>query len=556
MPEMLPPVVATLIADIREYSTKMDEAQGKMDKFGKSTDTAGEKFSKFASRASTAIIATGAAVAAYGIDRALKYEESLNAIQNQANVTAGELEYLKGKILDVSNQTAISSDQISQAYLQAEKAGLHYKKATDLVTAAAKASAITGGNVIDTTKTLIGIQALGIAKGKDSAQIADMIVKANKAHVGSLDTLIGMLTGKVGAALSAYHVNLGDALAITDTLSKAGYNNTRAIATMFQAMGKLEDPTKSNVKALAQMGINADTLAAKLRQPNGLLSSLAYLQSVAKETGTPIQTLLQKVYGSSGGVVANILLNNLGQIKATSQALSGATGAGLDTAFGVTQGQLGFKMKQLKTQFQNTMTGVGMSLLPAATDLANWSENTAKYFQKHPLAQKIFTDASLTLLGTAIATKIGMGMKQAMALIAVDGMATRFAAIAGPLLGVALGAALGSYLSGQSFRSIWDYLTGKIHPQFVPGANTLYYQQGVSLGLKGDALRRFMLMQGRTGGIDFWDQYSHGPRGAMLNPYYNAAAAAAFRKGYYGSIGAVGGYSNPNGKSRVTVVVK
>ena len=52
---LLNPVIATLLADTKEYMAKMNEADEKMHKFGKTAEESGGKFHKFANTASNAI---------------------------------------------------------------------------------------------------------------------------------------------------------------------------------------------------------------------------------------------------------------------------------------------------------------------------------------------------------------------------------------------------------------------------------------------------------------------------------------------------------------------
>ena len=235
---LLNPVIATLLADTKEYMAKMNEADEKMHKFGKTAEESGGKFHKFANTASNAVIGVGAAITGYAIDQALKFNEVLDNIQNQSGASAEEVDRLKTSIINVSNETAISSDKIGNAFLQVEKAGIRGASAYKLVDAAAKTAAITGGDVVSTTQTLIGIQRLQIARGMSVAQVGDLMVNANKMHVGSLESLTGVLTGKVGGALAATGMNLAEIASISGVASAAGYGTAKsyvALATGLQA---------------------------------------------------------------------------------------------------------------------------------------------------------------------------------------------------------------------------------------------------------------------------------------------------------------------------------
>ena len=404
-------VIIRLIADIREFMAKMNEGEAKVGEFAKSSEAMGVRFQKAMGRAQTAVIATGVAIGAYGVKSAYDYVEALDKLRTQAGASAGELEYVKQKALDVSNATGQSSHDIVDAYVQVEKAGIRNKRATELVTNAAKAANITGAKTADIAKQIVAAQTLQIAKGMDTATISDLIVKANQAHIGSLGSLFSVLSGKVGGALAAYGVTMAQAATISNVAAKAGYTNARTLSTLATSMAKVENPTKSYAKSLATVGINSNKLAADAKRPGGIVNVLKDIQQAAHDTGQSVSTIASTVFGASGGALATILTNNLPTVMKQVTSLGGASGKGLETAFGISQEQLGKKVAMLKTQLQNALTGVGLLLLPAVTDVANWVTNVVKEFHKHPLFGRLATDAAIGLFAGAVIGKITTGIK-------------------------------------------------------------------------------------------------------------------------------------------------
>jgi len=295
---MLSPIIATLFADTKEYMAKMTEAEEKMGKFGLAAEASSTKFNKFASKASTAVIGLGGAIAGYAVDQALKFNDVLDKIQNQTNASAGEIDKLKTSILNISSQTAISSDNIGNAFLQVEKAGYRGKAAYDLVNAAAKASAITGGDVVSTTQSVVAIQRLQIARGMDVAAISDLMVNANKMHIGSLESLTGVLTGKVGGALAAAGLNLAEMASVSSVASQAGFGTAKAYTSLATGLEKIENPTSASAKQMKALGLNAETLAATARKPGtGLVDVLKMLETQSRKTGIPMNTLIKDTFG-------------------------------------------------------------------------------------------------------------------------------------------------------------------------------------------------------------------------------------------------------------------
>ena len=408
---LLPPVIATLIADTKQYTAEITGAEANMTKFGVASETTGAKMTAFGKKATTAVAGFGIAMVAYGVDKALKYTKALDDIQNQAGASASELDYLKGVILTVSSQTAISSDQIAGAFLQVEKAGIRGKAAYNLVDNAAKAAAITGGDVAAIATTIVAAQSLQITKGQSVAQVTDTLVKANQNHIGSLDNLVSLLKGRVGGALAAYGINLGEAASVADIASKAGYNNARSMTTLATGLGKVENPTKAQTKALAAFGINAEDLARKARTPGtGLIDTLKSLEVQSQKTGIPLEKLVTATFGAGAVGLVSALAKQFPALATLNTSLQSSSAKGLDTAFGITSKQLNFKIAQIKTQFENALTGIGLVFLPTLTDLANWSANAVKFFKKHPLMQTIATDSAISLFVGAILFKLGQGI--------------------------------------------------------------------------------------------------------------------------------------------------
>ena len=408
---MLNPVIATLLADTKEYMAKMNEADEKMHKFGKTAEESGGKFHKFANTASNAVIGVGAAITGYAIDQALKFNEVLDNIQNQSGASAEEVDRLKTSIINVSNETAISSDKIGNAFLQVEKAGIRGASAYKLVDAAAKTAAITGGDVVSTTQTLIGIQRLQIARGMSVAQVGDLMVNANKMHVGSLESLTGVLTGKVGGALAATGMNLAEIASISGVASAAGYGTAKSYVALATGLQKIENPTASSAKQLKSLGLNADVLAQTARKPGtGLVDVLKMLEVQSHRTGIPMNTLIKDTFGTASVGMVQTLANNINKVSDANKKLQQSSGADLSIKFGLTSQQLNFKLKQLETQSKNALTGFGLMLLPDVTAVANFAQGAVKYFQKHPLVQKIASDAALTLFGASLAFKVAQAI--------------------------------------------------------------------------------------------------------------------------------------------------
>ena len=415
MANLLPPVIATLIADTKEYMSKMSEAQTKMGEFGTTTELTSAKLTKFAGKAATAITGLGVAIIGYGIDSALKFQESLRQIENQSNLTGSQVQALGRTIMDLSNQTAISTSDLSGAALIIAQAGVKGAQATNLLTDASKAAVITNASVIDTTKALISAQTLQIAKGMDLNTLTGVLVAGSKTYVGGLQAEEAMLSGRVGVALSNYGLKLKDIISIGSTFAGVSLP-TRSIVSFTAGLNNLLKPTTdakgkltSYDKSLQRLGLSQTKLAADFRNGN-LIGMFQQINDAAKKGGGPLSNYVNTVFGTSGGGAASVIIKNLQKYIDTQKNLSGKGAGSLAESFGLATSELPFKLKQLKTEAKNALTGIGLFFLPTITDLAHWAENAIKFFQKHPLIKTIADDAAISVFVGAILFKLGQGL--------------------------------------------------------------------------------------------------------------------------------------------------
>ena len=421
MADFLPPVVVQLLADTKEFKAKMADAEHSVTSLGKAGETTGAKMSALGSKLSTGFLVGVGGAMIYGTKLAFDYNESVDKIGIQAGVSAKELEYLHKTVMETSVATATSQKDTADAYMAVEKAGLRSAAATNLVTAAAKAANITGGKVLDVTNSLIAVQTLHTAKSMSQAQIADVLVNANKRHLGSVTELAAALTGKVGAALASHNVSIKDSLAITDQLSQAHFSNTRAVVTFTNAIGKLEQPNKTMSAQMEQFGVSSDKVRRLMAGPDGLVNTLSYLNDVSLKTGRGAGAISNALFGTGGGAAAYTLISNAKTLQATVKSLGGS-GTDLNSQFGGWLKLPAGQIAQFKTNMTATLTSLGELLLPKAETMGKWLTSFTSLITKNKLAGGIFDGtliAGALTLGSLKLLKVVNALRAAFGLEAV-----------------------------------------------------------------------------------------------------------------------------------------
>jgi len=402
MADFLPPVIVELLADGREFKKTMTEAGGQLEVLGDKAKTTSEKLSSMGSKFATGYLTVVGGALIYGTKLAFDYQKSIEDIGLQSGASAEEVDRLKKAVMDQSNLTVQSTKDIAAAYMEVEKAKISGAAADAIVNAAGKAANITGGKTVDIAKSIIGVQTLQVAKGMDVASIADIMVNANKRHLGSLESLTAGLTGKVGASLALHNVGLKDSIAITDELSNAQFTNSRAINTFATSIGKLEAPNKGMLDTMKKLGVSSDVVRRTMAGPDGLVNTLSYLASVASKTGQGTGSLSSALFGAGAGA-ANVLIANAGKVQDIVKGLGGS-GKDLNSQFGGFLKLPDAQVKQFKTTLSNALTSVGLVILPVAEKVLGWVNGFAAKLKDN------------VALRTALEITVGAGFAASLAM--------------------------------------------------------------------------------------------------------------------------------------------
>ena len=407
----LPPIIATLIADTKEYTAKMTEAQAQMAKLGTASKTTSEKMAAFGKTAATATIGLGLALGGYAVDQAYKFQESLDKIKNQAGLTTTQTDALGKSIQNISNATGVADSQLAQAALLIEQAGIKGSAATNTLTVAAKAAVITNASVVDTTKAIVAAQTLQISKGMDVAKLTGILVKGSQDFVGGLSAEEQMLSGRVGVALAKYGIGLKQIIPLGAEFAKVGLP-TRSIASFANSLAALEKPMTdakgkltSYALGLEQVGLSQQKLASDLRTGN-ITAILTSIKEAAGGSTAKEGILTQAVFGTTGSAAAMALLKDYNAYVKETVNLSGAGSGTLGTSFADALQQIGPQLNVLKTNFNNLMIDAGKLLLPVAADVLKWVGSFAKAINSNPILKDLIGAAAGIAFGTAVASKL------------------------------------------------------------------------------------------------------------------------------------------------------
>lgn len=338
-----------------------DNAEGFAAKLGNGIKTAAKWGAAVVAAAGT----IAAAIGTKAVTAASEFEASFAKV-NTLLADTTDLESYKKEIIDLSNQTGISTDALCESIYSAISASVDQANAIDFVASALKLAeggftdAATAVDVMTTAINAYGLSA------EDATQVSDYLITTQNLGKTSVGELASSL-GKVIPIAAAYGVKMDDLCANTALLTKNGIATAEAI-TYTKAM-------------LNELGDSGSTVGGILKEKTG--QSFAELEASGMSLGDIIAILGESVDGdtsafnelwssSEAGVGALTLLKTgAEEYNSTLEEMRESTGA-TEKAYETMHNTFSTKVGQLKTITTNTLAEIGNTLLPFANAVLDW----------------------------------------------------------------------------------------------------------------------------------------------------------------------------------------
>lgn len=260
-------------ASLNEYKSRLKEVNEQL-KFGKESieeytekvQKAGEKVkdagSGMTKKVTAPILAAGAASAKMAMD----FEDSMAKVSTIADATEVPMDEMQKAILDLSNQTGISAEEIAQNVYDSISAGQKTGDAVNFVsnsTKLAKAGFADAGSALDVLTTIMNAYGL---KASEVTNVSDMLIQTQNLGKTTVADLASSM-GKVIPTANAYGVSLDElcaGYAIMTANGVATAESTTYMNGMLNELGKsgttvsetLKEKTGKTFKELMDSGMS------------------------------------------------------------------------------------------------------------------------------------------------------------------------------------------------------------------------------------------------------------------------------------------------------------
>lgn len=446
-----------------KLSQSAKEAGEKLKDVGKKVSDVGESLTK---KVTALILAAGTAAVKFSID----FENGMAKVATIADTSKVSLDSLRKGLLELSNQTGISVNELTEAEYQAISAGVDTANSVKFLEAAVKAA--KGGftdtaTAVDALSTVLNAYGL---KASETKRITDeMMVAQNygKTTFGEMARSIGNVI-PIAAALNVSTKELFASLAV---LTKNGIQTSEAVTGLKAALSNIMKPSSEASKLAKQLGL--DFSAAHLQS----VGWAKFLEEVKEKTGGAADKMAI-LFGSVEALNAVTVLAGKGAQDFT-QALKmmGDAAGTTDKAFEQVTNTTGAKLGKTLNELKNSAIQFGDALAPMVQRLADILSMLADKFNALTPAQQ-----QLIIQFAAVAAAIGPVILVVGKLItAVGTISTAFGALSGAMaaaggasgavgaaisaltgpIGIAVAAIVGLTAVGITLYKNWDTIKQK-----------------------------------------------------------------------------------------------
>lgn len=233
-----------------------------------------------------ASLAMGAGMlAAFGmaVNAAADFEKKLDYFGAVNNATAGEMEKVRAKALELGRTTAFSASQVADAFVEMGKAGVSAKDITDgMAEAMINLASAADIDLTEATNIVTSqIQAYGLS-AKDAAHLTDVMAGAANASIVDVSDL-GVSLKYVGGVAHALGISFDSTIDALSLLGKAGIKGSTAGTSLRQIMVSLAGGTNKAKKELEDLGIITADGSNKFFDAQGKAKSLSEVFQILQD---------------------------------------------------------------------------------------------------------------------------------------------------------------------------------------------------------------------------------------------------------------------------------
>jgi TP901 family phage tail tape measure protein len=318
------------------------------------------------------LVAAGGAAAHFALD----FDTSLRQISGLTDVTAGELDGIREKILAMGPAVGKGPQELVDAFYFIASAGFKADEAMVVLETSAKAAAAGLGETQTIAQVLGGVINAYGKENISAARAADILTEAVSQGTAEASGLAAVI-GNVVPGAAALGVSFDQVTAAMAGMTLTGVGVEESATSLIQIFSSLQKPTSQAEEALKGMGLSSAELRRQLRE-EGLLATLRTLE----ERFAGNETASAAVFGNIRalrGITALLTLDS-DQLNSVFEKVNDSTGR-LATAYEETEGPQR-ELDRAMSSMQGTAIELGQDVLPTLVEVVKQLAAGAREFGK------------------------------------------------------------------------------------------------------------------------------------------------------------------------------
>lgn len=337
-------------------NSKIDKLAENFDKVSEASGKASDKLKPVP----TAIAGLGTA----SIAASITFEDSMAKVSTIADETEVSYDNMKKSIVDLSNQTGISANDIADNVYNAISAGQSTADAVNFVTEStklAKAGFAEAGQSLDILTTILNAYGL---EASEVTNVSDILVQTQNKGKTTVAELASSM-GKIIPAANSVNVNLEQLGTGYALMTAKGIATAETTTYMNSMLNELSDSGSTVAGILKEK--TGKSFAELMESGTSLGDAMAILEQEANNSGLAMSELWSS---SEAGKAALVLAIDAGQaFNSTLSDMQNSAGA-TDTAFEKVNNTTGNKLKQSLNEVKNSAINMGDTLAPVTSMVA------------------------------------------------------------------------------------------------------------------------------------------------------------------------------------------
>lgn len=369
------------LTGVEETNKDIDKTKQNGEKLATQFNKAADEVAQFGIKLATTVASAATAIGTLAIKSAADFETSFAKVSTLLDTNALDVEAYKKKIMQVSSDMNVSTDELCESIYQAISASVDQADAIDFAT---KAMKLAKGGFTDTATAVdimtTAINAYGMSAA-DAESISDkLIMTQNKGKTTVGDLAAAM--GRVIPAANTFGVSLDELCGYYATMTANGIataETTTYLNSMIKELGTGSDTLYTQLENATESVLGEKKSFQELRAEGyTVLDVIGILGQYSEQTGDSIIGMFSS---SEGGMAAQVLANNIEGVTRNIDAMKNSAGA-TEEAYKKMASTSTASFKKIKNQIANMFTVLGQKLMPTIEKLLSKAEKSLPKIQK------------------------------------------------------------------------------------------------------------------------------------------------------------------------------